>query len=189
VSDILVERDGPIATVVLNRPKLRNAISFAMWTEIARVSRALGEDDTVRAVVYRGAGRQAFASGADISEFQQHRRDTETALHYGAQTEAAYVAIRDCPKPTVALAIGLIQRLLPPDELEHYTSAYLRTVADNAPLSVRGAKSIVQLYLEGLDEPRRERLRALALEAFESQDYKEGTRAFLEKRPPRFQGR
>jgi enoyl-CoA hydratase/carnithine racemase len=149
MSDILVERDGPIATVVFNRPKLRNAISFAMWTELARVSRVLGEDDTVRGVVYRGAGRQAFASGADISEFQEHRKDTETALHYG----------------------------------------YLKTVADNAPLSVRGAKSTVQLYLEGLDEPRRERLRALALEAFESQDYKEGTRAFLEKRPPRFQGR
>jgi enoyl-CoA hydratase/carnithine racemase len=67
--------------------------------------------------------------------------------------------------------------------------AYLKPVADNAPLSVRGARSTVQLYLEGLDEARRERLRALALEAFESQDYKEGTRAFLEKRPPRFQGR
>ena len=51
VSDILVERDGPIATVVFNRPKLRNAISVAMWTEIARVSQALAEDDTVRAVV------------------------------------------------------------------------------------------------------------------------------------------
>ena len=260
MSQIFVERDGPIATVVFNRPEVRNAISFAMWTEIARVSRALAEDDTVRGVIYRGSGRQAFASGADISEFQEHRKDTETALHYGAQTEAAYLAIRDCPKPTVAmiygycmggamavamacdlrfaaegskfgipaarlniiypvdavgqlvdlvgpayardilysartvvdreaLAIGLIQRLVPPDELEKCTSAYLRTVAENAPLSIRGSKATVQLYLEGLDHSRRERLRALALEAFESQDYKEGTRAFLEKRPPRFQGR
>jgi enoyl-CoA hydratase/carnithine racemase len=260
VSDILVERDGAIATVVFNRPKLRNAINFNMWREIARVSRELGEDDAVRGIVYRGAGRQAFASGADISEFQEHRKDTETALHYGTQTEAAYCAIRDCPKPTVAmihgycmggamavamacdvrfaaegsrfgipaarlniiygvdavgqlvdlvgpayakdilysartvgdaeaLAIGFIQRLLPPDDLERHTYEYLRTVADNAPLSVRGAKSTVQLYLEGLDPARRRRLHALALEAFESQDYKEGTRAFLEKRRPRFQGR
>ena len=88
-----------------------------------------------------------------------------------------------------ALAIGFIQRLLPPDELDPATYAYLRQVADNAPLSVRGAKLTVQLYLEGLDEARRERLRALARETFESQDYKEGTRAFLEKRSPRFQGR
>jgi enoyl-CoA hydratase/carnithine racemase len=260
MSDILVERDGAIATVVINRPRIRNAISYAMWGELARVTHALGDDDTVRGVVYRGAGRQAFASGADISEFQENRKDTETSLRYGEQTEAAYQAIRHCPKPTVAmihgycmggamavamacdfrfaaegarfgipaarlsiiygadavgqlvdlvgpayakdilfsartvddreaLAIGFIQRLLPPDELDPATYAYLRQVADNAPLSVRGAKLTVQLYLEGLDEARRERLRALARETFESQDYKEGTRAFLEKRSPRFQGR
>jgi enoyl-CoA hydratase len=260
MSEILVEREEAIATVIINRPRMRNAISYAMWGELARVTHRLGDDDTVRGVVYRGAGRQAFASGADISEFQEHRRDTETSLRYGEQTEAAYRAIRHCPKPTVAmihgyrmggamavamacdfrfaaegskfgipaarlniiygadavgqlvdlvgpayakdilfsartvgdreaLAIGFIQRLLPPDELEPATYAYLREVADNAPLSVRGAKITIQLYLEGLDQPRRDRLHTLALEAFESQDYKEGTRAFLEKRRPRFQGR
>ena len=41
-------------------------------------------------------------------------------------------------------------------------------------------------YLEGLDETRRKQLRELSLQAFESEDDKEGTRAFLEKRPPRF---
>jgi enoyl-CoA hydratase/carnithine racemase len=260
MSDILVECQESLATVTINRPRMRNAISYAMWGELARVAHRLGDDDTVRGVVYRGAGRQAFASGADISEFQEHRKDTETALRYGAQTEAAYRAIRHCPKPTVAmihgycmggamalamacdfrfaaegarfgipaarlniiygadavgqlvdlvgpayakdilfsartvgdreaLAIGFVQRLLPAEELETATYEYLRQVADNAPQSVRGAKLTVQLYLEGLDPPRRERLHALALEAFESQDYKEGARAFLEKRRPRFQGR
>jgi enoyl-CoA hydratase/carnithine racemase len=260
VSEVLVERDGPVATVVFNRPRLRNAISLAMWTEIVRVTRALADDDGVRAIVYRGAGRQAFASGADISEFEEQRRDTASSLHYGAQTGAAYTAIRECPKPTVAmvfgycmggamavalacdlrfagegarfgipaarlnivypvdsvgqlvdlvgpayakdilfsartvddreaLAMGFIQRLVPADDLERVTYDYLRTVADNAPLSVRGSKLTVELYLKGLDDERRGRLRELSLEAFESQDYKEGTRAFLEKRPPRFQGR
>ena len=78
MSDILVERAGAIATVVINRPQRRNAISYAMWGELARVTRGLGEDDTVRGIVYRGAGRQAFASGADIAEFGEHRKDTET---------------------------------------------------------------------------------------------------------------
>jgi enoyl-CoA hydratase len=257
---ILVQRDGAIATVVFNRPKMRNAISLAMWTEIASVTEGLARDDGVRAVVYRGAGTEAFASGADISEFEQNRKDLETATAYSAQTEAAYGAVRLCPKPTVAmihgycmggamavamacdlrfaaegskfgipaaklsiiypvdsvgqlvdlvgpayakdilfsaravddreaLAIGLIQRLLPSSDLERYTYEYLTGVAENAPLSVRGTKLTIQLYLEGLDESRRQRLKTLSMDTYESEDYAEGTRAFLEKRPPRFVGR
>src|SRR5262245_41376562 len=107
MSDLIqVERDDHIATVVVNRPAMRNAISLAMWGEIASVTNELAADDTVRAVVYRGAGRQAFASGADISEFQDNRKDTATALAYNATTEAAYTAIRVCPKPTVAMVLG-----------------------------------------------------------------------------------
>jgi enoyl-CoA hydratase/carnithine racemase len=260
MSDILVQQDGPIATVVFNRPKMRNAISFAMWAEIARVTEGLAKDDSVRAVVYRGAGEQAFASGADISEFEEQRKDRESSLRYGAQTEAARAAIHDVPKPTVAmiygfcmggamavamacdlrfaaegskfgipaarlsiiygadavgqlvdlvgpayakdilfsartvsdreaLDMGFIQRLLPAGELQTYTYEYLRKVADNAPLSVRGSKLTVQATLEGLPAERRRQLKQLSQEAFESDDYREGTRAFMEKRPPRFLGR
>jgi enoyl-CoA hydratase/carnithine racemase len=260
VSDLLVESRGSIATIVFNRPRVRNAITLAMWTEVARVTEGLAKDDSIRAVVYRGAGTDAFASGADISEFEEVRKDTETALRYGAQWEAACSAVRDCPKPTVAmiygycmggamgiamacdlrfaaegakfgipaarlsiiygadpvgqlvdlvgpayakdilfsaravdareaLAIGFIQRLAPVAELEPLTYEYLARVADNAPLSVRGAKQTVEAYLAGLTPERRARLRALAHESNESEDYREGTRAFLEKRPPRFQGR
>jgi enoyl-CoA hydratase/carnithine racemase len=88
-----------------------------------------------------------------------------------------------------ALAMGFVQRLLPAAELEAYTYDYLRKVADNAPLSVRGAKATVEAYLLGLTDERRKRLRDLAVEATESDDYKEGTRAFLEKRAAKFLGR
>jgi len=258
--DILVEQDGSIATVVFNRPKMRNAISLAMWAEIASVTERLAKDDGVRAIVYRGAGRQAFASGADISEFQENRKDTATALAYNRQTEAAYTAVRLCPKPTVAmvfgycmggamaiamacdfrfaaqgskfgipaaklsiiygldpvhqlvdlvgpayakdilysaralddqeaLRIGFIQRLVPADELEAHTYDYLRTVAANAPLSVRGTKTQIRAIFEGVTDAHRKRLGELGIETFDSEDYKEGTRAFLEKRAPRFVGR
>src|SRR3972149_1226615 len=106
MTDILVQHDGQIATVVINRPQARNAIGLAMWTELARVTEGLAKDAWVRAVVYRGAGRDAFASGADIKEFTENRKDTATALRYNTQTAAAYTGIRDCPKPTVAMIFG-----------------------------------------------------------------------------------
>src|ERR687887_1684606 len=106
MTDILVEHEGPVATVVFNRPRMRNAISLAMWTEIARVTEGLAKDDSVRAIVYRGAGTEAFASGADISEFPESRKDTETSLKYNATTTAAYAAVRECPKPTIAMIYG-----------------------------------------------------------------------------------
>lgn len=260
MNDIRVDRLGAVATVIFDRPHTRNAITRAMWSEIARVTDALARDDGVRAIVYRGAGTQAFASGADISEFTEHRKDTASAVAYSAEVQAAYEAMRYCPKPTVAmvfgycmggammlamacdlrfaaegskfgipaarlsiiygaaavgqlvdlvgpayakdilfsaravpaeeaLRIGFVQRVVPAADLERYTSDYLGTVVDNAPLSVRGAKAAVQYYLDGLDDARRKLMKDLALEAYESDDYREGTRAFLDKRPPRFTGR
>jgi len=106
VSDILVEQQGAIATVIFNRPRMRNAISLAMWADIATITQGLVKDDSVRAIVYRGAGTEAFASGADISEFPESRKDTETSLKYNATTSAAYAAVRECPKPTIAMVYG-----------------------------------------------------------------------------------
>ena len=103
---ILVQQTGPIATVVLNRPQMRNAINLAMWRALAEVTAGLVKDDAVRAIVYRGAGTEAFASGADISEFKEVRKDVATAQAYSKETDAAYQAIRHCPKPTVAMIFG-----------------------------------------------------------------------------------
>jgi enoyl-CoA hydratase/carnithine racemase len=88
-----------------------------------------------------------------------------------------------------AFRIGFIQRLVPAADLEGYTYEYLRKVAGNAPLSIRGTKTQVRAIFEGITDRHRQHLAQLGLETFNSHDYKEGTRAFLEKRAPRFEGR
>ena len=88
-----------------------------------------------------------------------------------------------------ALRIGFIQRLVPAAELEAYTYDYLKKVAANAPLSVRGTKTQVQAIFEGITDAHREKLRVMGIATFDSEDYREGTRAFMEKRAARFQGR
>jgi len=94
VSDeVLVERRDHIATVVFNRPHVRNAFNLAMWSAIPGVVEGLGRDPEVRAIVFRGAGEEAFASGADISEFREHRKDRASAEAYNARTAEAYHAM------------------------------------------------------------------------------------------------
>ncbi|WP_084399770.1 enoyl-CoA hydratase [Henriciella aquimarina] len=69
-SIVLVERDGPVAIVTLNRPDALNALSRALRREIVKTFQELAEDDTVRAVVLTGAGR-AFTAGVDLKEAGQ----------------------------------------------------------------------------------------------------------------------
>lgn len=82
VPGILVERDGVIATVILSNPDKLNALTVAMWRDLARVMGALSGDETLRCVVLRGAGEKAFAAGADIEEFAQVRDNVEQGKRY-----------------------------------------------------------------------------------------------------------
>ncbi|HEV2644296.1 MAG TPA: enoyl-CoA hydratase-related protein, partial [Candidatus Elarobacter sp.] len=65
---ILLERDGAVATVTLNRPAVLNALNLQMLDELSAAFAHLGGDDALRAVVLTGAGAKAFAAGADIGE-------------------------------------------------------------------------------------------------------------------------
>ena len=104
---ILVERDGPIATVILNRPGKLNALTKLMWKSLGDVMCALSEDDTLRCIVLRGAGGKAFSPGNDIAEFENDRSTPEQAKAYGKFIHHTFQAIRDCRHPTVALIEGL----------------------------------------------------------------------------------
>ena len=66
--NLLLERDGPIATVTINRPKVLNALNIATLDELRRALVELTEDAAVRTIVMTGAGDKAFVAGADINE-------------------------------------------------------------------------------------------------------------------------
>ena len=85
--------------------------------------------------------------------------------------------------------MGLVNRVVPVDELEPTVTRYARMIADNAPLTVRAAKAAVNEGTKNPDERNLGRIAAMVEACFKSEDYKEGRRAFMEKRKPRFQGR
>jgi enoyl-CoA hydratase len=100
------KKDGAIATVIIENKDRLNALSLPMWRELRAAFAELAHDrDTTRCIVLRGAG-EAFASGADIAEFERERYDVETARAYGKAIHPALVAISECPHPVISLIHG-----------------------------------------------------------------------------------
>src|SRR3982751_5954245 len=104
---ILVERDGAIATVILNQPDKLNAMNKGMWSGLADAMQALSADATVRCVIVRGAGDKAFCPGADITEFENERSNAAQAADYGRVIQSAIDALWNCPHPVVAQIHGV----------------------------------------------------------------------------------
>jgi enoyl-CoA hydratase/carnithine racemase len=88
-----------------------------------------------------------------------------------------------------ALRLGLVSRVAPAAELQSLLAEYTGAIADNAPLTVQAGKAIIDEILKPSPEIDMDRCRALILGCFDSEDYAEGRRAFMEKRKPRFAGR
>src|SRR5215468_1443192 len=104
---ILMHRDGPIATVVLNRPEKLNALTKPMWQRLGETISTLSSDDSVRCIVVRGAGDKAFAPGNDISEFENERSNVEQARTYGAIMHLTLTALEACRHPLLAMIKGV----------------------------------------------------------------------------------
>ncbi len=255
---IATVEDG-VGWITFNNPERRNAMSLAMWQGLGDAIESLQDDGDVRVVIMRGAGGKSFVSGADISEFDEHRANAAQKKTYGDIAARAHVGLARLTKPLVAmidgfciggglaialaadvriattgsvfgipaaklglgyeyeglaalarlvgpstakdilfsarflaadeaLRIGLINFSVDGAELEAFVSDYAARIAGNAPLTVHAAKAAVRLF-EQYSKTDDAEVAALVDRCFDSEDYREGRTAFLEKRPPRFQGR
>jgi enoyl-CoA hydratase/carnithine racemase len=106
MDSLLVTRDQHVATVTFNRPERHNAITFEMFGALPQLFTELDADPDVRVIVLRGAGERAFASGADIGEFESVRGTAETARIYNAQVAQAERTLAGMAKPSIAMIRG-----------------------------------------------------------------------------------
>jgi enoyl-CoA hydratase len=102
---IRIQCEGPIGWLIVDHPERRNALNAAMWRRIPELSAELEADATVRVVIVRGAGDEAFVAGADISEFSSLRVGAE-AERYDADNVHAFNALAGLRKPVIALIHG-----------------------------------------------------------------------------------
>jgi len=88
-------------------------------------------------------------------------------------------------------ALGLVDYLVPGSELEEFTRGLAEEIVGNAPLALKGIKTVINLLTQSirLDETRAKEAQAIFRAALLSEDMQEGQAAFLEKRQPRFKGR
>lgn len=104
---ILVERDGGVVTVTLNRPERKNAANGRMWQELLEVIRAVGHDPADRVLVVTGAGG-AFCSGADIADPSGvSGKPADPHLIRMQFMGEVMLALHDVPKPTIAKIRGI----------------------------------------------------------------------------------
>jgi enoyl-CoA hydratase len=105
-SYVKVETEGPIASLIFNRPQVLNAFHNEAMEECRQALQALAEDDAVRVILVRGEGR-AFSAGFDMKASAE--RDMSTVDQVRRQMELQFdfiMAFWDCPKPTIALVHG-----------------------------------------------------------------------------------
>jgi enoyl-CoA hydratase/carnithine racemase len=103
---LIARKEGAIGWVIFNNPEKRNAMSLEMSAATAAAMESYAKDPEVRVVILRGQGDKAFISGADISQFKERRSNAEQVKAAEAISERCNKAIRECPKPVIAMIRG-----------------------------------------------------------------------------------
>lgn len=100
---ILVELDGPVAILTINRPEKMNALNSVVRRELMEAVDGLAEDEAVKVAVLHGAGEKAFVAGADVREFADRSPEEQRAVY---DHRRVYDAVADFPKPLICAVHG-----------------------------------------------------------------------------------
>jgi enoyl-CoA hydratase len=254
---ILLDRRDRVAVITINRPEKRNALNIQTRAEGAAALDELRADDSVRVVIFTGAGDKAFIAGADIAEFAERTAISQREIML---ERGLFNAVDTFPKPIIAMvngyclgggcevalacdirvasekasfgqpeinlgiipggggtqrltrlvgegkamemiltgeiidahtafSLGLVNHVVPADQLEVKTMEIANRIADKSPIALRLAKEAIKLASRSnLDEGLRREVDLFAL-CFSSEDKDEGVKAFLEKRKADFKGK
>ena len=109
---LLLDRDGPVATITLNRPEALNTLDFALMDALVEAAANVAADDDLRVVVIRGAGRH-FMAGGDIRTFagELGKPEAERSASFRAMIGRLHSAIESLhrmPHPVVARVHGAV---------------------------------------------------------------------------------
>jgi enoyl-CoA hydratase len=133
---LLARVDGAIGTLTFHRPERHNAVSLEMWRALPDVLQAFDDDPKVRVLVVTGAGERAFVAGADISEFDSARADSDSNDRYDDVSRAALQALASLQKPVIAMIRGFCMGAGVAISL----SCDLRFCSDDAKFAIPAAK-------------------------------------------------
>ncbi|MBP1689656.1 MAG: enoyl-CoA hydratase [Deltaproteobacteria bacterium] len=136
-----------VAWMILRNPARLNAVRFEMWEAIPDLVAELAADHAVRVVVMRGAGTDAFASGADISEFSSRRKDPASAAAYEQTNGRAFATLLGFEKPLVAMVQGVCIG----GGLALAACADLRIAADDVRMALPAARLGLGYAFNGVD--------------------------------------
>jgi enoyl-CoA hydratase len=254
---ILVEREGRVAILTINRPDKMNALNDQVRSDMLEILSGIEKDDSVGVVVITGAGEKSFIAGADIGEFAGR---TPFDQRYAMRSPRIFDIMSSFPKPVIAmingfclgggcelamscdiriasekarfgqpeinlglipggggtqrlprlvgvghamrlilsgdmipaaeaLQIGLVELVVPAEELRAKTLELANKIASKSPLTLKVAKEALRASERLSIEDGINYERDLFCLCFSSADKEEGVKAFLEKRPAQWTGR
>ena len=99
--DLIYTVEDGIARLTFNRPQARNALTFAMYEQMAAICETVNADRSIKAMILTGTGDKAFASGTDISQFRAFKT-AEDALEYEERIDRVLGALEKVRVPTIA---------------------------------------------------------------------------------------